>query len=274
MDGLPAPIAERERGILGGLNLSSQHWVEGCCDGGSAAFGSGSAGQAEVAWSAACGAAGAPAGVLGIYRRGFVERGRGDGGGGIAAGRGPMVSRGGWDGAIAPVAVVGAALWAPSLICRAGGDRAVASAGFGRTRGRTPAGAGGIDGIAGAAAQRGDAGRQPGLPGDHRAVARRAVCTSTEAGEAGYEPGAADVCAGPASWCCGRSGRRRRTWASGAVEGSPAWATAEPALGYGVEPAADCRALAARLPRRRGHAHQPRGDLPSALRPGPRRAEA
>src|SRR4051794_28263886 len=63
-------------------------------------------------------------------------------------GRGPMVSRGGWYGAIAPVAVVGAAVWAPSLICRAGGDRAVASAGFGRTRGRTPAGAGGIDGIA------------------------------------------------------------------------------------------------------------------------------
>src|SRR3954447_17276139 len=145
---LTRPGRYSDGGNLGGLNLSSQHWVEGRCDGGSAAFGSGSAGQTEVAWSAACGAAGAPAAGLGIYRGGFVERGRGDAGGGIAAGRGPMVSRGGWYGAIAPVAVVGAAVWAPSLICRAGGDRAVASAGFGRTRGRTPAGAGGIDGIA------------------------------------------------------------------------------------------------------------------------------
>src|SRR4051794_5028052 len=83
----------------GGLNLSSQHWVEGRCDGGSAAFGSGSAGQTEVAWSAACGAAGAPAAVLGIYRRGVFERGRGDAGGGNAGGWGPVGLRGGGGGA-------------------------------------------------------------------------------------------------------------------------------------------------------------------------------
>src|SRR4051794_28263887 len=82
-------IHHSDRGVQGGLNLSSQHWVEGRRDGGSAAFGSGSAGQTEVAWSAACGAAGAPAAVLGIYRGGFVERGRGDAGGGIAARSGP-----------------------------------------------------------------------------------------------------------------------------------------------------------------------------------------
>jgi hypothetical protein len=142
------------------------------CDGGSAAFGSGSAEQAEVAWAAASGAAGAPAAVLGLHCRGFVERGCGDGGGGIAAGREPMVSRGGWDGAVALVAVVGAVLRALSLVCRAGADRALASAGFGRAGGRTSPGAGGVDGVAGAAAQCGDAGRQPGLRGVDRAVAR------------------------------------------------------------------------------------------------------
>src|SRR3954452_14444053 len=185
-----------------------------------------------------------------------------------------MVSGGGWDGAVAPVALVGVVLRAASLVCRAGGDRALASAGFGRAGGRTPSGAGGVDGVAGAAAQCGDAGRQPGLPGVNRAVARRAVGTSAEAGEAGQEPGAADVCAGPARRCCRRSGRGRGAWASGAVEGPTAWETAEPAVGYCVEPAADFRTLAARLPGRRHDAHQPRGDLPSALHPGPGRAEA
>src|SRR5436305_1943510 len=93
--------------------------VEGCCNGGSAAFGSGFAGEAEVAWAATSGAAGAPAPVLGIHCRGFVERGCGDGGGGVAAGREPMVSGGGWDGAVAPVALVGVVLRAASLVCRA-----------------------------------------------------------------------------------------------------------------------------------------------------------
>jgi len=70
-----------------------------------------------------------------------------------------MVSRGGWDGAVAPGTVVEAAFWAVSLLCGAGGDRVVAGAGVGRAGGRTAPGTDGIDGIAGAAAQCGDAGR-------------------------------------------------------------------------------------------------------------------
>ena len=179
---------------------------------------------------------------------GSVERGRGDGGRGIAAGRVPVVPRGGRDGAVASVAVLEAALRAVPVVRRAGGDRAVAGARLGCAGGRASPGAGGLDDLAGAAAQRGDAGRQPGLPGDHRAVARRAGGASAEAGEAGREPGAADVCAGPARRCRRRSGRGRGAWASRALEGTPARATAEPALGYGVEPAADRRAPAARPP--------------------------
>ena len=57
-----------------------------------------------------------------------------------------------------------------------------------------------------------------------------------------------------------------------AVEGPPARAAAEPALGHGVEPGADRPSPAARLPRRRDDAHQPRGHLPGAVRARPRGA--
>ena len=162
----PIGVARRIHMIVATLG------VEDGCDGGSAAFGSGFAGQAEAAQSASCGVAGAPAAVLGVHCRGFAERGRSDWGWGIAAGRVLLVPGGGRDGAVAPVAVVEAAVRALSLLCGARGDRAVAGAGFGRAGGRAPAGAVGIDGFARAAAQRGDAGRQPGLPGDYCAVAR------------------------------------------------------------------------------------------------------
>ena len=82
-----------------------------------------------------------------------------------------MVPGGGRDGAVPPVALVKAALWAVSLLCRAGGDRAAAGAGVWGARGCASSGAGGVDDLAGAAAERGDAGRQPGLPGDDGAVA-------------------------------------------------------------------------------------------------------
>src|SRR3954470_9795347 len=50
--------------------------------------------------------------------------------------------------------------------------------------------------------------------------------------------------------------------------GATARAAAEPSMGYGVEPAADRGAPAARLPGRRDDAGQPRGHLRGALRPG------
>jgi DNA-binding transcriptional ArsR family regulator len=67
-------------------------------------------------------------------------------------------------------------------------------------------------------------------------------------GEAGDEPGAAVVCSEPAGRCRRRAWRGRGSRPSGALEGSAARAAPGPALGYGMEPAADRRATAARLP--------------------------
>ena len=106
------------------------------------------------------------------------------------------------------------------------------------------------------------------------AVACRAGGAAPEAGEAGHEPGAADVCAGPAGRRRRRSGRGGGRRAGGDLEGPSPRTAAAPALGERVEPAADLPAPAARLPRRRGDADQPRGHLPVALRPRPRRAAA
>src|SRR3954453_18367057 len=72
---------------------------------------------------------------LGVHRGGAVERGRGDGGGGVAAGRVPLVPCGGRHATVASVAVVEAALGAVPVVRRAGGDRALAGEG--------PRGAGG-----------------------------------------------------------------------------------------------------------------------------------
>ena len=72
----------------------------------------------------------------------------------------------------------------------------------------------------------------------------------SEAGQAGDQPAAAAVRAGPARRCIsapnGASGARARR----AVEAAPARAAAGPALGHGVEPGADRPPVAARVPRR------------------------
>jgi hypothetical protein len=94
-------IHHSDKGSQGGFRWSSQHRGGGWCDGGSATFGSGFAGEAAVARAAWGGNAGAPAPVLGVGGRWTLERGRSDGGGGITAGRVPLVSAGGWYGTIA-----------------------------------------------------------------------------------------------------------------------------------------------------------------------------
>ena len=216
----------------------------------------------------------APAMVLGVHCRGFVERGRGSESRTIAAGRVLLVPRGGWTGSVAPVAVVRAAPGSAPVLRGSGGDRAVADAGHGRSGDCTPSGTSGVNGVAGTAARLGDAGRQPGLSGDDCTMARGAGSAATEACEADHQSGTANVCPGPAGRCRGRTGRGGGAWPDGAVEGSTARATAGPAMGYGLEPAADCRTLAARFPGRQHHAHQPRSHLPGALRPGSGRPEA
>ena len=139
---------------------------------------------------------------------------------------------------------------AVSVVRGAGGDRAVARAGPRGARDRPPAGAGGVDDLAGAAAQRRHAQRRSGVSGHHRAVARRAGRAPSEAGEAGGQRGAAELRAGPAGRRGRRPGRGRGPRAGRALEGPPARAAAGPAMGQGVEPGADRPAPAARLSRR------------------------
>ena len=147
--------------------------------------------------------------------------------------------------------------------------------GHGRAGGRPPPGAGAVDDLARAAAQRGDAGRRPGVPGDDRAVARRARRRAGPSRRSSRRtPRCGRTCRSGWPAPCRRSGWDCAAGAGRALEGAAARAAAEPAMGYGVEPAADRRAPAARLPGRRGDADQPRGHLPGALRPGPRRAAA
>src|SRR3954451_21817431 len=154
----------------------------GCCDGRSAALGSGPAWEAEVAGAAGGGAARGSAAVLGFHRGGSVERGRGDGGGGVAAGRLPLVPCAGRHATVASVAVVEAALGAVPVVRRAGGDRALAGAGPRAAGGGPPPEAGAVDDLARATAQRRDARWRPGVSRHHGPVARRAGRAASEAG--------------------------------------------------------------------------------------------
>src|SRR4051794_14798910 len=133
-----------------------------------------------------------------------------------------MVSGGGWHAPGGACAGVEAALRAVSVVRGAGGDRAMSRAGPGGTRGGAPAGAGGLDHLSGAAPQRRDARRWPGLSGDGRAVARRTGRPPAEASETGGQRGTADICAGPAGRRGRHLGRGCRLRAGRALEGPPA----------------------------------------------------
>jgi hypothetical protein len=97
---------------------------------------------------------------------------------------GAMVPGGRRHATVTALAVVEAAVRAVSVLRRARGGRACAGAGPRGAGGRPPARAGGVDDLAGVAAQRRHAWRRPGVPGHHGPVARRAVRASPEDGEA------------------------------------------------------------------------------------------
>ena len=185
-----------------------------------------------------------------------------------------MVPGGGRDATIDARAVVESTPGAIPVVRGPRGGRALACAGAWGSGGCPAAGAGGIDDLARATAQRRDARRRAGVPGHDGAVACRAGGAASEAGEAGDAPGAQGVCARPAGGCRSRSGRGCGAGTGGVVEGPAARAAAASALGEGMEPAADFAAAATRLPWRRGDADQPRGHLPITLCPGSRRAAA
>jgi len=193
------------------------------------------------------------AAVLGGDCGGFVERGRGGWCWGIAGGRGVMVSGGGRHATINACAMVEAPDRAIPVVCGAGGACDPARAGACRAgacgAGAVGAGACGADDLAGAAAQRRHPQRRPGVSGHDGAVTRRAGRPPPEGGEAGDQRGAAALRGGAACRRRCRPGWGRTSWAVRALEGLPARAAAGPAVGCGVEPAADCPSLAAGFPR-------------------------
>ena len=161
---------------------------------------------------------------------------------------GHVVPEGGRHATITSRAGGEAAVRALSVVCRAGGDRDLARATAWGARDRPPARARAVHDLPRAAPQRRHAQRRSGVPGHDRAMACRPLRPPSEVGQAGDQRAAAAVRAGPARRCHHRPERRGGARARRAVEGPPAWATAGPALGHGVEPGTDRPPLAARLP--------------------------
>ena len=212
--------AGESRGMAVSCPVSSgrrNSWMEGGCDGGSAAFGSGCAGEVR--------SPGRPGVARREERRRFwalIAAGLSSEDAAMAVGVSqPVGSR--WfreAGGMPPSHLSRSSkpLSGRYLSLRgAGGDRAAAGAGSWRAGDRPAAGAGAVDDLAGAAAQRGDAQRRPGVPGDDGAVACRAGGPAPEAGEARDERGAAGVRAGAAGGRCRRPGRGRGARAGGAA---------------------------------------------------------
>ena len=117
-----------------------------------------------------------------------------------------------------------AALRAISLVCGAGGDRAPSCAGLLHAGDRSPARAGGVDDLAGAAPQRRHAKWRLGVSCDDGAVARRALRPSPEADEACAQLGIAHLCVADLG-SRGRDGPARppedRRWHAGLLLRSP-----------------------------------------------------
>src|SRR5215211_6862924 len=223
-------------------------WRRGCDEGSAAALGPSIARGVAVAGPARGGAPRGSASVLGGDCAGSGKRGGRGPCRSVTSGGGTLVPGGRRDAAIDACAVVKAVIGAVFVAGGTGGDRAVAGAGPRSARDCPPAGAGRIDDLPRAAAQRCHARWRPGVSGQHRTVACRAGGAPSEAGKACSQRGAADLRAGPASRRGRYPGRGRGRRAGRALEGPPAWASAGSVLGQGVEPAADRPAAAARLP--------------------------
>jgi hypothetical protein len=163
--------AIRASSVLGGFKWSSQHLGEEGWDGRSASVGSRVAEQAAFTGTTSGSAAGAPAAVLGINCGRSVERGRGDWRERIWAGRSTVVSKGRRYATDDTCAISEAAVWAIPVICRAGGACNPSCPGCGGAADRAAYGAVGINDLARASPQCGDAQWRTGLSGEHCAVA-------------------------------------------------------------------------------------------------------
>jgi putative transposase len=180
-------VHHSDRGVQGGFKWSSQHHdIGGFCDEDwSTPLGSSPAARTEaVTWPAGGGSAWEPSAVLASDRRGPVERGRGHQRRRVAAGRNTLVPGGWWHATIDACTIGQAAVGAVSVVRGTRGNRPAAGAGPQSARDRPPAWPGGLDDLAGTAAQRGHAQWRPGVPRHHGPMACRASGATTEGGEA------------------------------------------------------------------------------------------
>src|SRR3954451_3485679 len=154
----PVPGEDRPVGlarVLGGLKWSSQHLDQGGCGGPSkAAFGSVPARRVAVPGPPLRGAAGGSAPVLGVDRGGTPERGRRSRRRRGAGSGDTLVPGGGRHATVTSLAVVEAAVRAPSVVRGAGGDRDLSGSRAWRARDRSPAGASAVHDLPRAAPQR------------------------------------------------------------------------------------------------------------------------
>ena len=190
-------VVEVVAGVLGGFQRSSQRSIRRGCDGqAKASVGSSRAAGDAITGSATGRSTRTPAALLGgdcarrAQRRGRCRGGR------VAGGGRPVVS-GGWRDAADQS---GSAVRAVPVVRRARGDRGAAGRWLWGARGCAPAGSLAVDDLAGVAAQRRDAQRPLGLPGDDGAVACRSARQAAQAGQAGGQRSVAWLCAGTAGW--------------------------------------------------------------------------
>ena len=178
-------IHHSDQGSQGGSNRSSQHsGTGGCDDEEETAIGHVRARQAVLAGTPGRGAARDAGGVLGCGGGWQLERGRGGVGRCIGAGGNKVVPEVRRHATNSSVGLGAAAVGALSVVCGAGGDRAVASSGPRHARHRPAPRPSAVDNLAGAAAQRGDARRWPGVPGDNGAMACGPLGSATKGFEA------------------------------------------------------------------------------------------
>jgi hypothetical protein len=104
-------------------------------------------------------------------------------------------------------------------------------------------GAGSIDDLPRAAAQRRHPKRRPGISRHDSAMARRAIFSPPEAGEACSQCCIASLCGGTTGWRGRRSKRRSCSRPDRALERPSAWTTARPAVGKRLEPGQIARRL-------------------------------
>ena len=201
-------------------------------------------------------------------REGAQQRGRRAGRRGVAGGWQPVVSRA-WRHGDVPARP---GLVPVLVLCGARGDCAAAGRGQGRARDRATAWSFAVDDLPGAAAQRGHAWRQAGVPGVGRAVEggadgspakdrearrQRAICAST------CRNGSPARSAGPT----GRRWARRQPWKgrNRPRRQDRRWATA-------WSPEQIANRLQVDFPDDESMRDLARGDLPGAVCAGPRRA--